>query len=42
MSVTKIAEPGIDKTVKWYLDNGDWLLNVTSGEYQKYYEAMYK
>ena len=35
-------EEGIDKTVKWYLDNGDWLLNVTSGEYQKYYEAMYK
>ena len=34
-------EEGIDKTVKWYLDNGDWLLNVTSGEYQKYYEAMY-
>jgi dTDP-glucose 4,6-dehydratase len=35
-------EEGIEKTVKWYLDNGDWLLNVTSGEYQKYYEAMYK
>jgi dTDP-glucose 4,6-dehydratase len=35
-------EEGIVKTVKWYLDNGDWLLNVTSGEYQKYYEAMYK
>ena len=35
-------EEGIDKTVKWYLDNVDWLLNVTSGEYQKYYEAMYK
>ena len=36
------GEEGIDKTVKWYLDNGDWLLNITSGEYQKYYEAMYK
>jgi len=35
-------EEGIDKTVKWYLDNGDWLQNVTSGEYEKYYEAMYK
>ena len=35
-------EEGIDKTVKWYLDNSDWLQNVTSGEYQKYYEAMYK
>ena len=35
-------EEGIDKTVKWYLDNGDWLQNVTSGEYEKYYESMYK
>ena len=35
-------EEGIDKTVRWYLDNGDWLQNVTSGEYEKYYEAMYK
>jgi dTDP-glucose 4,6-dehydratase len=35
-------EEGIDKTVKWYLDNGDWLQNVTSGDYVKYYEAMYK
>ena len=35
-------EEGIDKTVKWYLENGDWLQNVTSGDYVKYYEAMYK
>jgi dTDP-glucose 4,6-dehydratase len=35
-------EEGINKTVKWYLDNGDWLQNVTSGEYEKYYEGMYK
>ena len=35
-------EEGIEKTVKWYLDNQDWLDNVTSGEYQKYYEEMYK
>jgi len=35
-------EEGIEKTVKWYLDNGDWLHNVTSGEYEKYYEEMYK
>jgi dTDP-glucose 4,6-dehydratase len=35
-------EEGIDKTVRWYLDNGDWLKNVTSGEYEKYYEKMYK
>ncbi|MBO4595525.1 MAG: dTDP-glucose 4,6-dehydratase [Bacteroidales bacterium] len=35
-------EEGIRKTVKWYLDNQDWLDNVTSGDYQKYYEQMYK
>jgi dTDP-glucose 4,6-dehydratase len=35
-------EEGIDKTVKWYLDNSDWLENVTSGEYEKYYERIYK
>ena len=35
-------EEGIEKTIRWYLDNQDWLDNVTSGEYQKYYEEMYK
>ena len=35
-------EEGIDKTVNWYLENQEWLQNVTSGEYQKYYEAIYK
>ncbi len=35
-------EEGIEKTVQWYLNNEDWLDNVTSGEYQKYYEEMYK
>lgn len=35
-------EEGIEKTVQWYLENEDWLNNVTSGEYQKYYEEMYK
>lgn len=35
-------EEGIEKTVKWYLENQDWLDNVTSGEYQKYYTEMYK
>jgi dTDP-glucose 4,6-dehydratase len=35
-------EEGIDKTVKWYLDNSDWLKNVTSGEYKNYYERIYK
>ena len=34
-------EEGIEKTVRWYLDNQDWLDNVTSGDYQKYYENMY-
>ena len=34
-------EEGIGKTVKWYLENEEWLNNVTSGEYQKYYEIMY-
>lgn len=35
-------EEGIKKTVKWYLSNKEWLERVTSGEYQKYYERMYK
>ena len=35
-------EEGIEKTVRWYLDNQEWMDNVTSGEYQKYYEEMYK
>ncbi|MBR5147119.1 MAG: dTDP-glucose 4,6-dehydratase [Bacteroidales bacterium] len=35
-------EEGIEKTVRWYLDNQDWMDNVTSGEYQRYYEEMYK
>ena len=35
-------EEGIEKTVKWYLDNQAWVDNVTSGEYQKYYDSMYK
>lgn len=35
-------EEGIEITVKWYLDNQAWLDNVTSGNYQKYYEEMYK
>lgn len=35
-------EEGIERTVKWYLDNQQWLDNVTSGDYQVYYERMYK
>ena len=34
-------EEGIEKTVRWYLDNQAWLDKVTSGDYQKYYEGMY-
>ena len=35
-------EVGIEKTIKWYLDNKEWMENVTSGDYKKYYEKMYK
>ena len=34
-------EEGIEKTVRWYLENQEWMDNVTSGDYQKYYENMY-
>lgn len=34
-------EEGIEKTVRWYLENEPWLDNVTSGNYMKYYEDMY-
>ena len=34
-------EEGIEKTVKWYLENQEWMDNITSGEYEKYYESMY-
>jgi len=34
-------EEGIEKTVRWYLDNEEWMDNITSGEYEKYYEQMY-
>lgn len=35
-------EEGVERTVKWYLDNQDWMDNVTSGDYLKYYDDMYK
>ena len=35
-------EEGIEKTVRWYLENEGWLNNITSGEYEKYYSDMYK
>jgi len=34
-------EEGLEKTVQWYLNNQEWLDNVTSGDYQKYYQEMY-
>lgn len=34
-------EVGIKKTIQWYLDNKEWMNNITSGEYEKYYEKMY-
>ena len=34
-------EEGIEKTVTWYLNNKEWMENVTSGDYQKYYQKMY-
>jgi dTDP-glucose 4,6-dehydratase len=35
-------EEGIEKTVKWYLDNKEWMDRITSGDYQEYYKKMYK
>jgi len=35
-------EEGLEKTVDWYLNNQEWLDNVTSGAYQQYYENQYK
>ncbi|MEI6764066.1 MAG: dTDP-glucose 4,6-dehydratase [Bacteroidota bacterium] len=35
-------ESGLEKTVDWYLANSEWLNNVTSGDYQKYYDQQYK
>jgi dTDP-glucose 4,6-dehydratase len=34
-------EQGLSETIDWYLQNGEWLKNVTSGEYQKYYDLQY-
>ena len=35
-------EEGIAKTVEWYLSNQEWMDNITSGEYENYYNEMYK
>ena len=34
-------EQGLEITIDWYLNNAEWLNNVTSGDYEKYYEKMY-
>lgn len=34
-------EEGLDKTVDWYLANEEWMQNITSGDYKKYYESQY-
>jgi dTDP-glucose 4,6-dehydratase len=34
-------EQGLQKTIDWYLENPEWLANVTSGDYQKYYDKQY-
>lgn len=35
-------EEGIEKTVRWYLDHQDWMDNITSGDYERYYDDMYR
>ncbi len=37
---TKFAD-GIQKTIRWYLDNKTWWENIINGEYQEYYQKMY-
>jgi dTDP-glucose 4,6-dehydratase len=34
-------EEGLEKTVDWYLANQEWMDNVTSGQYQSYYQQQY-
>ena len=37
-----LFEEGIEETVKWFLENLEWMDNVTSGDYQRYYKNMYR
>ncbi len=39
---TVTFEEGLAKTIDWYFENKNWLQNVTSGAYQKYYKEHYK
>ncbi|MFM9726279.1 GDP-mannose 4,6-dehydratase, partial [Streptomyces scabiei] len=38
---TVTFEEGLAETIDWYLSNTEWLQNVTSGNYQHYYQSMY-
>ena len=38
---TVTFEEGLSQTIDWYLENTEWLNNITSGAYAKYYESMY-
>ena len=38
---TVTFEEGLKETIKWYLENTDWLQNITSGNYKQYYQNMY-
>ena len=35
-------EEGLEKTIDWYLDHEEWMMNITSGDYQLYYEEQYE
>ena len=37
-----VFEQGMEKTIRWYLDHQDWMDSVVSGDYQSYYEKMYR
>ena len=39
---TVTFEEGLSETIDWYLNNEEWLENVTSGNYQNYYKEQYK
>ena len=39
---TVTFEEGIARTIDWYLANTEWLSHVVSGQYQQYYDSMYK
>lgn len=41
MNKEESFDAGIEKTVGWYLQNQDWVNEVASGDYLKYYEKMY-